>query len=70
LPFWDVRQGRMVVTDVLEHSSGLIFKASRAALLLNRGPIVCPKHRYGITTLHCVTSHVSANVIYTSRRTL
>ena len=64
-PFWDVTQHRWVVTDVLEHPSGLIFKASWAALPLNGGPIVCPKHRYGITTLHCVTSHMSADVIYT-----
>jgi len=63
-PFWDVTRHRLVVTDVLEHPNGLIFKASWAALPLNRRPIVCPKHRYGITTLHCVTSHMSADVIY------
>jgi hypothetical protein len=42
--FWDVTQCKLVVTDVLEHSSGLIIKASWAALPLHRGPIVvCPK---------------------------
>ena len=41
--FWDVTQRRLVVTGVLEHPSGLIFKASWAALPLNRGPIACPR---------------------------
>ena len=56
--FWDVTQCKLVVTDVLERSSGLIIKASWAALPLHRRSIDSSLSRNVAVELPlCTASH-------------